>query len=66
MPMISHAHSSCVQNMSINIDDLVKMGVSTTLLRKLTPLVANPAPAQADVGELSLLHVKRRVRNAKS
>ena len=63
--MISQAHSSCAHNMPIDIEDLEKFGISTSLLRKLAPLAASPAPAQADVGELFFFHVKRRVQNAK-
>lgn len=64
--MISHAQGSCVRNTKIHTDDLEKFGIAATLLRELTLLIASPAPAQADVGELSFFHVKRRVHNAKS
>lgn len=62
--MISHARSSCVQNMSINIEDLEDLGISTRLLSELAALVVAPATAATDVGELSFFHVKRRDRNA--
>jgi hypothetical protein len=62
--MISHAQSSRVQNMPINLEDLVKLGISTSLLTELAPLVAAHSAASAAVGELSLFHVKRRDPNA--
>lgn len=63
--MISHAQSSCVQNMPIKIEDLAKLGISTSLLNELAQLAVAPATASTDLGELSFFHVKRKSNNAR-